>query len=44
MMGTRTEARRRRHGRVRKHISGTGKRPRMAVYRSNRYIYVQVID
>ncbi|MEX1037626.1 MAG: 50S ribosomal protein L18 [Acidimicrobiia bacterium] len=44
MMGTRTEARRRRHGRVRKHISGTGERPRMAVYRSNRYIYVQLID
>lgn len=43
-MGTRTDARRRRHGRVRKQISGTGERPRMAVYRSNRYIYVQVID
>lgn len=41
---TRTEARNRRHFRVRKSISGTVQRPRMAVYRSNRYIYVQVID
>ena len=44
-MGTsRTDSRRRRHFRVRKHVSGTADRPRMAVYRSNRYIYVQVID
>lgn len=44
MAGTRTEARTRRHFRVRKNVSGTAARPRMAVYRSNRYIYVQVID
>lgn len=44
MAGTRTEARNRRHFRVRKSVSGTAVRPRMAVYRSNRYIYVQVID
>jgi large subunit ribosomal protein L18 len=44
MAGTRTEARTRRHFRVRKSVSGTAARPRMAVYRSNRYIYVQVID
>jgi large subunit ribosomal protein L18 len=37
-------ARVRRHARVRKHISGTTERPRLAVYRSNRYIYAQVID
>ncbi|MBP5558063.1 MAG: 50S ribosomal protein L18 [Bacteroidales bacterium] len=30
--------------RVRKTISGTPERPRMSVYRSNRDIYVQLID
>jgi large subunit ribosomal protein L18 len=29
---------------VRKNIHGTAARPRLAVYRSNRYIYAQVID
>ncbi|CAN5210037.1 50S ribosomal protein L18 [soil metagenome] len=40
----RLEARRRRHFRVRKGLTGSGNRPRLAVYRSNRYIYAQVID
>jgi len=44
MRGTRTDARRRRHFRVRKNVHGNAARPRMAVYRSNRYIYAQVID
>jgi large subunit ribosomal protein L18 len=44
MSGSRNEARRRRHLRVRKKIRGTAERPRLAVFRSNRYIYVQVID
>ena len=44
MRGTRTDARRRRHLRVRKRVEGSAKRPRLAVYRSNRYIYAQVID
>jgi large subunit ribosomal protein L18 len=44
MRGSRTEARRRRHFRVRKKVFGTADRPRLAVYRSNRYIYAQVID
>jgi large subunit ribosomal protein L18 len=44
MRGSRTEARRRRHFRVRKKIFGSSSRPRLAVYRSNRYIYAQVID
>ena len=43
-MKSRTAARRRRKIRVRKKISGTASRPRLAVYRSNRYIYAQVID
>jgi large subunit ribosomal protein L18 len=33
-----------RQSRARKKITGTPKRPRLAVYRSNRYIYAQVID
>ena len=37
-------ARIRRHRRVRKKIVGTPDRPRLAVYRSNRHIYAQVID
>ena len=33
-----------RHARVRKKISGTPEMPRLCVYRSNKYIYAQVID
>ncbi len=44
MRGSRTDARRRRHFRVRKHLRGSAERPRLAVFRSNRYIYAQVID
>ena len=33
-----------RHRRVRKKVIGTSERPRLAVYRSNRHIYAQVID
>jgi large subunit ribosomal protein L18 len=38
------EARVRRHSRVRRKVAGTAERPRLAVYRSNRHIYVQLID
>jgi large subunit ribosomal protein L18 len=34
----------RRHTRVRRKIRGTAERPRLAVYRSNRHIYAQLID
>ena len=34
----------RRHRRVRRKVAGTAARPRLAVYRSNRHIYVQLID
>ena len=41
----RTHAQRlRRHRRIRKKIRGTSERPRLAVFRSNRHIYAQVID
>jgi large subunit ribosomal protein L18 len=41
---TKRAARVRRHIRVRRKISGTAERPRLAVYRSNRHIYAQLID
>lgn len=41
---TRAAARVRRHRRVRKKLVGTTQRPRLAVFRSNKYIYAQVID
>jgi large subunit ribosomal protein L18 len=34
----------RRHARVRKKVAGATDRPRLAVYRSNRHIYAQLID
>ena len=40
----RNEVRVIRHARVRKKISGTPDMPRLCVYRSNKYIYAQVID
>ncbi|CDQ41405.1 MULTISPECIES: 50S ribosomal protein L18 [Virgibacillus] len=36
--------RKRRHARVRKSLFGTQERPRLNVYRSNKHIYVQLID
>ena len=39
------EARRRKiHRRIRKNLKGTSDRPRLNVYRSNAYIYAQLID
>jgi large subunit ribosomal protein L18 len=40
----RRAARLRRHTRVRQRLCGTPERPRLAVYRSLRHIYAQVID
>jgi large subunit ribosomal protein L18 len=46
MMNAKTKraARGRRHLRVRRKVVGTAERPRLAVYRSNRHIYAQLID
>jgi large subunit ribosomal protein L18 len=44
MTMTKREARGRRHRRVRKKVRGTAERPRLAVFRSSRHIYAQVID
>ena len=41
---SRSEARIRRHNRVRLNLSGTAERPRLTVYRSLDAIYAQVID
>lgn len=40
----RNEVRVIRHARVRKKISGTPEMPRLCVFRSNQYIYAQIID
>lgn len=37
-------ARTKRHMRIRRRLSGTTERPRLCVYRSNKHIYVQIID
>lgn len=34
----------RRHNRVRAKVAGTSARPRLAVYKSNRYLHAQIID
>ncbi|MGE5541020.1 MAG: 50S ribosomal protein L18 [Bacillota bacterium] len=41
---TKKDQRDRRHRRVRAQISGTPERPRLAVYKSNRFISAQLID
>lgn len=43
-MAPRQRGRLLRHARVRKKIHGTAERPRLAVFRSLKYIYAQVID
>ena len=41
---TRSQLRHRRHLRVRKKVAGTGERPRLAVFRSLKHIYAQLVD
>ena len=37
-------ARTNRHARIRARVSGTAARPRLAVFRSNKFLYAQLID
>ena len=38
------QSRTRRHSRIRARVMGTPARPRLAVYKSNRYLHAQIID
>ena len=41
---TRTELRISRHARLRKKVTGTAEKPRLAVFRSLKHVYAQIID
>ncbi|MCR5293658.1 MAG: 50S ribosomal protein L18 [Lachnospiraceae bacterium] len=41
---SRAAVREKKHYRMRGHISGTAERPRLAVFRSNKHMYAQIID
>lgn len=41
---SRTALRAKRHARVRSKVSGTAERPRLSVFRSNAFIYAQLVD
>ena len=41
---SRASVREEKHRRMRRHIVGTPDRPRLAVFRSNNHMYVQIID
>ena len=43
-MYTKTNKRTRRHKRVRAKVTGTTNRPRLSVFRSNRFVYGQIIN
>jgi large subunit ribosomal protein L18 len=40
----RAASRKKRHYRLRRYLSGTAVRPRLTVFKSNKYIYAQIID
>ncbi len=40
----RSEVRKNKHRRIRSRLSGTPEKPRLAVFRSNKHMYAQVID
>lgn len=44
MKASNISKRERRHKRIRARVSGTGERPRLAVFKSNKFIYAQLID
>ncbi|HVV38875.1 MAG TPA: 50S ribosomal protein L18 [Candidatus Paceibacterota bacterium] len=39
-----TQGRERRHNRIRSRVVGSAARPRLTVYKSNRYLHAQIID
>ena len=41
---SRTKIREKKHMKVRNRFSGTAERPRLAVFRSNKHMYAQIID
>ncbi|MCD8156280.1 MAG: 50S ribosomal protein L18 [Clostridiales bacterium] len=41
---SRADVRVKKHRRMRNHLAGTAARPRLAVFRSNKHMYVQIID
>lgn len=41
---SKTQQRTRRHRRIRAKVSGTSERPRLAIFKSNSFIYAQLID
>ncbi|AFY69391.1 ribosomal protein L18 [Thalassoporum mexicanum PCC 7367] len=44
MKGTRKQATRSRHKRIRRKMSGTAAKPRLSIFRSNNHIVAQLID
>ncbi|MEL6359059.1 MAG: 50S ribosomal protein L18 [Bacteroidota bacterium] len=44
MQLTKAKRRKRIHRRIRKKVSGTAQRPRLSIFRSNKFIYAQLID
>ena len=44
MNTTRSQQRQRRHRRIRAQVRGTALRPRLAIFRSNKHLYAQLID
>lgn len=41
---SRADVRQKKHRRLRNHLSGTAQAPRLAVFRSNKHMYAQIID
>ena len=41
---SRADARKKRHYKMRRNLSGTSSRPRLSVFKSNKHIYAQIID
>lgn len=41
---SRAKGRKKRHLRIRNKVNGTAQKPRLAVFRSNKHIYAQIID